>query len=101
MRTETRLFLGRTAADGSRYVTDSELDDFLRRAVAPVFSGFTVTYASGYWEGTAEGTAILSIVHDGRSDTFRAIDRIALAYRAAFGQECVLVVSAVVRGRLI
>lgn len=97
IRTETRLFFGRNIPTGGA-VSDSQLSEFLTRAVTPVFPGFTLAHASGYWNGEPEGTAILSVLHDGREETFRALDRIALAYRAAFSQESVLVASADVVG---
>lgn len=97
----TKLFLGANIPDSRRIVTREALDNFLTHAVTPDFPGFTVQDATESWEGKTEPAWILTIVHDSKQDTLVRIARIGMAYKVAFKQSAVLVVSQEVSARIV
>ena len=88
-----RLYLGRKIGTGpdAREVTGPHLDSFLADTVAPVWPGFTVIGARGYWNHESEPTTILEHVCD-HNATETAV-RLAEHYAARFDQESVLLIA--------
>ena len=85
-----RLFCGRSIPGGGE-VSDVEVEAFVKEVVTPRFpDGFTVWRARGVWEGGAEETLILEIVHPVSEENERRIREIATIYRSRYRQEAVL-----------
>lgn len=87
----SKLYLGRNIDKTGLTVTDDWLDRFLRDQVSPLFPGFTVIHAEGYWNGEPEKTTILEILHE-PGDAFK-VATIADHYKYLFHQESVLVLT--------
>ena len=86
-----RIYFGRNIASENREVTDSEFDRFLSNEVCPLFQGFTVSDAIGYWQGERERSNVLEILCED-SPLIRAdFQTIRAAYCARFNQDDVLV----------
>jgi hypothetical protein len=81
-----RLYLGRNIGTDST-VSDEAFDAFLGDTVAPLFDGFTITQAQGFWKGTRENTTIIEILTDNEA----GIGIIARVYASRFSQDAVLV----------
>lgn len=86
MTTTTQLFLGRNIPTGD-VVTEQQLGDFLRFVVQPRFDGFTIQEALGFWKGTAEETAILTICCE--EYDLPKVAEIAQLYKETFTQDAV------------
>lgn len=87
MKKATIYFGANIGTDGDT-VSGPDWADFVREFIAPVFDGFTIVEALGYWRGNVELTRIVTI-YDAHS--FRVVNHIAEAYCDCFKQECVLV----------
>ena len=94
IRTETKLYFG-TGMPNNREVSPREWVAFMKREIAPRFSGYSIAEVAGVWNGVAEKTYVFSVVHMFR-DGDRFIDEIARAYKLAFSQESVMRTDSVV-----
>lgn len=74
---QVRMYLGRNIPGTNKGVTPEEFSIFLYSIVTPIFEGFTVYEATGFWKGQAENTS--------------EVNSIASAYRKQFMQESVMV----------
>ena len=108
--TETRLYFGNQIpienlpCNGNISlveVTDSLWRVFLAKTVVPLFDGFTVLEAVGYWKGAPEVTRILVISNKGKVPPNIKTSGIADIYRSNFCQEAVLRTVTVVDGQLL
>ena len=94
----TELFFGRATAKGE--VTEEQWRAFLRKEATPRFpEGFTAFDAYGQWRNPAtktiarERTKVLLIATDESDKARRRIEELAKAYRDAFGQRSVGIVT--------
>ena len=87
----TKLYCGRSRADGSLILLRDVLA-FIQAEVATQYEAFTLTHATGYWNGKPEETFVLEFITD---TTKFPIDfrpkQIAQAYKKQFNQEAVLI----------
>lgn len=88
--TELQAFMGRSIPDGG-FVGRAALQRFVRDAVSPRFDGFTLTAGKGYWRGSAEEVAVLSVITDNPTADQLKMREIAQAYKDRFRQESVLI----------
>ena len=90
MQQSHTLSLGRAIGrDG--YVSDADLDSWVRDVVAPALESFTLTSATGYWRGQRETTAVVEYV--GAPEAAAMLRALATDYKARFRQEAVALVS--------
>lgn len=88
------LYFGRDTPDGP--VDDAQWAAFLDAEVTPRFpDGLTVTRGDGQWRMAdgrivREGSAVLTLVHDGTPSQRAAIAALTAAYKQRFRQEAVM-----------
>ena len=89
----TKLYCGRSRADGSLILLRDVLS-FIQAEVVTQYETFTLTYATGYWDGKQEETFILEFITDTttKREDFRP-KQIAQAYKTQFNQDAVLMTS--------
>ena len=83
------MTLGRAIGTDGDEVSDSHMTRFLAMAVTSAVKSFTVTEASGYWEGDAERTTIVSVVTNDRG-AYGRLEKVAGRYCRMFRQDCVM-----------
>lgn len=85
---------------GKTLVSDSQFATFCKDVITPLFKGFTVVGAQGYWEGKPEPTRVVTILQTAETVEFfdSACHTIAQAYALQFSQESVLVEYTWIRG---
>ena len=88
--------MGRGLADG-RMAPDAEIQAFVAETIVPAFpDGFTVFDARGHWRdgrtgrAVGETTVVFVVAHPPGAAADAALQRIADAYIARFGQSAVL-----------
>ena len=93
---ESTLYMGRGLADG-RMAPDAEIQAFVAETIVPAFpDGFTVFDARGHWRdgrtgrAVGETTVVFVVAHPPGAAADAALQRIADAYIARFGQSAVL-----------
>lgn len=97
LSTVSRIYCGLSKPDGSQ-ITAEMLDSFVNSTLATQFpDGFSVLHADGGWRDMATGqtirepSAIFEVAH-GSQDAER-VRAVALAYKAAFDQQAVMIAS--------
>ena len=85
-----RIYFGRNIGDYGR-VNDYKIEVFIRDIIAPVFDGFTVYDAIGYWKDKPEDCFIVEIVSDSKIAITCSIRLICNEYKRQFNQESVLI----------
>ncbi len=85
------MYFGRNIGDTGDRVQNYEFADFTQTHIMPVFSGFTLYNAIGYWKGKSEDYFIIEVITDSKSVALKMIKRICKAYKHQFEQESVLV----------
>lgn len=93
-----RLYLGRSIGK-SDTVSNTDFARFLQDSVTPVFAGYTLLRALGYWDDHTEASEVLEIV--GAPADRSKVEAIAEQYATRFSQDSVLLTESDISGTLI
>lgn len=90
MSTTYQLFLGRTIPEGNRYVSNSQMEEFLTNTVGRYFKSWTLSEGLSCWKGKLEDVVVVTII---ASNYEHALDirSVAKIYKDKFKQDAVLI----------
>jgi hypothetical protein len=91
MDTLVRIYCGRNIPGTNKTLTKAEFEFFVNDVIVPLYQGFTIIEATGFWNGKAEKTFIIEIFTNNELETDCKVSQIAETYVSRYHQEAVAV----------
>ena len=102
MDTLVKIYFGRNLNNPYRQeeLTNEEFNSFLQNEVVPLYEGFTINEAIGFWKGQQEKTFVIEILTNHGIETERKIEHISRTYVSRYNQEAVMITRQEVKSTL-
>jgi Protein of unknown function (DUF3574) len=99
--TEFKIYLG--LKRGTDDIPIEQVNQWIDAVVANKLPSFTITEATGYWNGQKEKTLVITHLFEpwDLSGIIKTVRKLAQSYAANFGQESVLITTAEVNANFI